>query len=73
MTAPIPNCPQEDKPIRQRAWTDEQRWQAFRKYVAAENDVFMETMSNDMPDHPTEQQLDALIDKAINATTGATP
>lgn len=21
---PIPNCPQEDKPIRDRAWTDEQ-------------------------------------------------
>lgn len=22
---PIPNCPQEDKTIRDRAWTDEQR------------------------------------------------
>ncbi len=25
MTTTIPNCPQEDKPIRERAWTDEQR------------------------------------------------
>ena len=25
MTTPIPNCPQPETPIRDRAWTDEQR------------------------------------------------
>lgn len=31
MTTPIPNCPQEDKPIRERAWTDGQRLARLRE------------------------------------------
>lgn len=71
----IPNCPQEDKPIRDRAWTDEQRWQMLRRFFAEENDVFMNALQNDTPSHPTEAQLDAACDAAINAAiaAGATP
>lgn len=38
MTTPIPNCPQPETPIRDRAWTDEQIEakcaEALRKYRA---------------------------------------
>jgi len=64
---PIKDCPQPETPIRERAWTDEQRWQMFRRYLAAENDTFMDAFGDNMVDHPTEAQLDAMCDKAINA------
>ena len=38
MTSPIPNCPQPETPIRERAWTDEQG-QAEPKYSDAEINV----------------------------------
>lgn len=31
---PIPNCPQEDKPIHERAWTDAQRLARLRELAA---------------------------------------
>ena len=48
MSEPIKDCPQPETPIRERAWTDEQRWQMFRRYLAAENDTFMDTFHDNM-------------------------
>jgi hypothetical protein len=71
MTAPIPNCPQPETPIRERAWTDAQRWQMFRHYLATENDTFMNVFQDGMPSRPTEAQLDATCDAAINSAIAA--
>jgi hypothetical protein len=71
MTAPIPSCPQPETPIRERAWTDERRWQMFRHYLATESDVFMTVFQEGVPPHPTEAQLDALCDAAINSAIAA--
>ena len=75
MTSPIPNCPQPETPIRERAWTDEQRWQMFRHHLATENDTFMDVFQDGIPAHPTEAQINATCDAAINAAiaAGATP
>ena len=35
MTTPIPNCPQPETPIRERAWTDEQKTEAMRTQFEA--------------------------------------
>jgi len=73
MSEPIKDCPQPETPLRERAWTDEQRWQMFRRYLAAENDTFMDIFHDNMVSHPTEAQLDAICDKAINAAMAKEP
>lgn len=80
MTNPIPNCPQEDKPIRERAYTPEQietmhkdaeRYRAMRRAALTNDDAFIDSF----PDNgtPTEAEFDAAVDHAVAATTGATP
>ena len=77
MTTPIPNCPQEDKPIRDRAWTDEQITAAARALWNARSHTMMQRAG-----YPTEwEKITRTLQKeyireartALNATIGATP
>ena len=71
MTAPIPNCPQPETPIRERAWTDAQITAAARaladKRIA---DVARQIVQklHDSPKSALSQLIDSVqaIDAAIN-------
>ena len=47
MTAPIPNCPQGETPLRERAWTDEQCMEFLSvamRHVEIKGELRMEEM-----------------------------
>lgn len=81
MTDQIPNCPQPETPIRERAWTDGQieamhkdaeRYRAMRRAALTNDDAFLDSFPGD--DYvPTEAEFDAAIDNAMAATTVSTP
>ena len=78
MTTPIPNCPQEDKPIRDRAWTDEQIVSHLRDWAADQRERFGWGDSDAGTDRYCAGLLSAAADSieaktALNATIGAAP
>jgi hypothetical protein len=82
MTAPIPNCPQPETPIRERAWTDAQiealrkdaeryRWLRNTGHPDHESGIavsieWTNSWGKSCASYPYGAELDAAIDDAIN-------
>ena len=77
MTTPITNCPQPETPLRERAWTDEQRYAYLKSKLVAAN-FYPQDM--DLGDGvalifilPKGSHVSANLDGTIDDLLGATP